>query len=217
MFCLVNTLRVLPSSLNLFPISLLVALLLSLLLPLLLPLLLSLPTPRAHPQRVVPHLRGEPIPSSESEIVVQSIFLRTSTDVNDRRLSKDIIGGVVGGVAAIFAVLIIVILYIQRQRRLLRHPHLQLHSDDGVLTPYPTYFLAPNRPSSVTAAGLSRLRRPRFKQLRDRFMPTSIAQGARVQIHTPGGEIRLHLDSGVRLPPPIENEVVDVPPVYTET
>lgn len=28
-------------------------------------------------------------------------------------------------------------------------------------------------------------------------------------------EVRLHVDSGVRLPPR-ENEVIDVPPVYTE-
>ncbi|KAJ3769600.1 hypothetical protein FB446DRAFT_847590 [Lentinula raphanica] len=155
-----------------------------------------------------------------------------------------IVGGVVGGVT-IGLITILLALYLWRRRRrnlqylldlsagapadpyqpnsaeYLINPEPPMQSASTTDRPVPSGFFANSLyhsgsdPAASTVAGSSRTSQPAFDP--DRLVSMKNAQSLQVRDEQLlRSELRLHTDSGVRLPAPNEREVIDVPPTYTE-
>ncbi|KAJ3833878.1 hypothetical protein F5878DRAFT_713000 [Lentinula raphanica] len=155
-----------------------------------------------------------------------------------------IVGGVVGGVT-IGLITILLALYLWRRRRrnlqylldlsagapadpyqpnsaeYLINPEPPMQSASTTDRPVSSGFFANSLyhsgsdPAASTVAGSSRASQPAFDP--DRLVSMKNAQSLQVRDEQLlRSELRLHTDSGVRLPAPNEREVIDVPPTYTE-
>lgn len=123
-----------------------------------------------------------------------------------------IVGGVIGGIVACAAISVLIFVVRQRLRR--QRPLQLLDNSDEIITPY---LQNSSLPSTLGVTVGSSQHPPRASKWMSELMVRNSVQSTvdnppEQQSSTAIAQ-RVHIDSGVRLPPPSD---ISIPPVYTE-